>query len=190
MRRGRVGQQAFLLGVAVEAGDGGQPPSDRGPGPAPLLEVAGEALDIRPTYLEQGHVVLVAPGDELAQVQDVRVAGHPAVAGQEAGQGELLGVAERGVGDDDGCRWDCAGHVAPPGRAETRRPERPRPSDGEDPTIRTPIATAQCGQRAAAEPRKSTRAAKTRTSRPPIPARSPSHSHRLFGAPVRHSGRR
>ena len=115
MGRGRVGQEVFLLGVAVEAGDRGQAPSDRGPRPAAFFEVAGEALDVGSTGVEQVNVALVAPGDELAQVQGVRVAGHPAVAGQ----GQLLGVAEHGVGDDDGRGWDCAGHVAPPGRAET-----------------------------------------------------------------------
>jgi hypothetical protein len=41
--------QAFLFGVAVEAGHGAQPASDGGPGPAQGLEVAGETLDIGTT---------------------------------------------------------------------------------------------------------------------------------------------
>ena len=48
--RGRGdGDQAFLFGVAVEAGNGAQPAGDGGSGPAQGLEVTGEALDIGAT---------------------------------------------------------------------------------------------------------------------------------------------
>ncbi len=70
--------------------------------PAQLLEVAGEALDVGTADVEQAHVAVLAPGDELAQVEGVGVAGQSSVAGQEAGEGEPLGVAEHAVGDDDG----------------------------------------------------------------------------------------
>ena len=101
-------------------------PGDGGPGPAQLFEVAGEALDVRAVGVEQPQVVALAPGDVLAQVEGVGVAGLAAVAGEEPGEGEALGFAEHVVGNCDvGC-WD-GGYVVPPGRAETggraRRPQ-------------------------------------------------------------------
>ena len=38
-------QEPFLDRVAVEPGNGGQPPGDGGAGPAPGFQVAGEAFD-------------------------------------------------------------------------------------------------------------------------------------------------
>ena len=79
-------EEFFLDGVPVEPGDGAQPAGDGGPGAAPGLQVAGEALDVRAAGLEEAQVVLVAPVGVLAQVQLVGFAGQAAVAGQEAGQ--------------------------------------------------------------------------------------------------------
>jgi len=99
--RGSV-EEAVLFGVAVEPGHRGQASGDGGPGPAELFEVAGEALDVSSADIEQAQLAALAPGDELAQIEGVGVTGQPAVAGQEAGEGELLGLAEHAVGDDDG----------------------------------------------------------------------------------------
>jgi hypothetical protein len=81
MRRRRHRDLALLFGVAVEAGHSAQPASDRGPGPTQRLEVAGEALDVGTTRPEHGHPVFGAPGDVLAQVKRVGVAGQAAVTG-------------------------------------------------------------------------------------------------------------
>ena len=45
---GRVFDDAFFLGVAVEADDRAQLPGDRGTGTAGIFKVAGEALDVDP----------------------------------------------------------------------------------------------------------------------------------------------
>jgi hypothetical protein len=55
----------FLLGVAGEPDDRAQPAGDGGPGPAALLEIAGEALDVDTADVEQLVVVLPAPRSEL-----------------------------------------------------------------------------------------------------------------------------
>ena len=41
-----VFDQAFLFGVAVEAGDRAEPTGDRGPGASASLQMAGEGLDV------------------------------------------------------------------------------------------------------------------------------------------------
>jgi hypothetical protein len=48
MRRGRLGGQVFLFGVAVEAGDRAEPPCDRGSSSSQCFETASEALDVSP----------------------------------------------------------------------------------------------------------------------------------------------
>jgi hypothetical protein len=85
-------QQTLLLGVAVEADDGAQPASDRRASTAASREVAGETLDVGPAHSEQTQVVLLAPGDELSQIQRVGIAGQAAVAGQERSQRVPLAV--------------------------------------------------------------------------------------------------
>ena len=57
---GRVVQKFFLDGVAVEPGDGAQPPCDGGPCPAAGFQVPGEALDVRAAGAEQGQAAGVA----------------------------------------------------------------------------------------------------------------------------------
>jgi len=47
VRSRRGAEEFFLDRVLARPGDGGQPPGDRGAGPAPGLQVPGEALDIR-----------------------------------------------------------------------------------------------------------------------------------------------
>ena len=49
----RMGDEAFLFGVAVQAGHGAQPSGDSGPGPTPSFEVAPEGLDVATPDLEQ-----------------------------------------------------------------------------------------------------------------------------------------
>ena len=41
VRSRRAAKEFFLDRVLIEPGDGGQPPGDRGAGPAPLLQVPG-----------------------------------------------------------------------------------------------------------------------------------------------------
>jgi hypothetical protein len=77
MRRRRDRDQAFLPGVAIEAGDGAESTGDRGPRSAQGLEVAGNALDVGATRPEHRHPVIGAPGDVLAQVEGVCVAVRP-----------------------------------------------------------------------------------------------------------------
>ena len=66
---------AFLLGVAVEADHGAQPAADGGAGLAAVFEVTGEAFDVDSADVEQALVVLPAPGGELAQIERVRPRG-------------------------------------------------------------------------------------------------------------------
>jgi len=88
---GRGVIEEFLLdGVAVEPGDGAQPPGDGGPGAAAGLQIAGEAFDVGAASLEQADVMLLAPAGELAQVQRVRFARQAGLTGQEPSQGEPL----------------------------------------------------------------------------------------------------
>jgi hypothetical protein len=93
--RRRDGDETLLLGVAIEARHGAQPARDRCPGPAQRLEVAGEALDVDASRPEHRQAAFGAPGDVLAQVQRVGVAGQAAVAGQEPRQRQLLVGAEQ-----------------------------------------------------------------------------------------------
>lgn len=105
MHGGRVLDDPFFLGVAVEADDGGQPASDRGACATSVFEVTGEALDVDATDIEQVPVVLPAPCRELTQVQRVRLAGEAALGREKAEQGRLLNLGEvRLVPLDDGRR--------------------------------------------------------------------------------------
>jgi hypothetical protein len=81
-------KQVFLDGVLIESGDGAQPPSDSGPGPAAGIQVPGEALDVGAADLEQEQVTLLVPGRVLARVQRVRLAGQAGVTGLEPCQRE------------------------------------------------------------------------------------------------------
>ncbi len=75
-----------------------QPSPERGP----LFEIAVVALDVRSSDGEQAKIVLVAPGDELAHVQGIRVAGQAAVAGKDRGKRVPLRIRESRVDDRDG----------------------------------------------------------------------------------------
>jgi hypothetical protein len=78
-------EELFLDRVAVEPGDGAQPPGDGGPGAAAGFQIAGEELDVGAAGLEQAELMLLAPAGELPQVQLVRLAGQAAVGGEEPG---------------------------------------------------------------------------------------------------------
>jgi len=93
-RRGML-DDTLLLGVPAEPDDRAQPASHRGPGPAAILEVAGEAFDVNASHVEQPVMVLPAPRGVLAQIQGVGVAGEAPVAGQESEQRRLLGLRQR-----------------------------------------------------------------------------------------------
>ena len=78
-------EQVLLDRIAVETGHRAQAAGDGGPGAAAGFQVAGEVLDVRPEGSEQLHLMLLAPVDELAQVQLVGLAGQAAVSGEEPG---------------------------------------------------------------------------------------------------------
>ena len=78
-------EELFFGRVLIEPGDGAQPLGDSRAGPAPGLQLPGEALDVGAADGEQGQGTGAAPGGELAQVESVRLAGQAAVAGQEPG---------------------------------------------------------------------------------------------------------
>ena len=59
MRGGRVIEQFFLDRVAVEPGDGAQPPGDGGPGAAAGFQITGEELDAGVAGLEQAELMLL-----------------------------------------------------------------------------------------------------------------------------------
>ncbi len=59
MRRGRVIEEFFLDGVAVEPGHRAQAPGNGGPGPPAGVQVAGEELDISAPGLEEAQLVLL-----------------------------------------------------------------------------------------------------------------------------------
>jgi hypothetical protein len=94
VRSRRAPEKFFLDRVFVEPGDGGQPPGDRGTGPAPGFQVPGEALAVRTADGEQGQGPGTAPGGELAQVECIGFPGQATVPGQEAGEGDPLGIGE------------------------------------------------------------------------------------------------
>jgi hypothetical protein len=107
-------EELFLDGVLAEPGNGAQPPGhgDGGAGPAPGLQVAGEAFDPGAADGEQVQGARAAPGGELAQVQRVCLSCRPAVPGQEAGEREPSGIAEYWLERDKG---GGGGHRVPPG---------------------------------------------------------------------------
>ena len=100
-RRGMI-EEFFLDGVPVEPGDGAQPPGDSGAGAALGLQLPGEGLDVGAADREQGKGAGAAPAGELAQVQGVGVAGQAAIADQEPGDREPLGIGERGLDRGEG----------------------------------------------------------------------------------------
>jgi hypothetical protein len=100
----RVSQQAFLFGVAVEAGDRAEPSGDGGPSSAAALQIAGESLDVSPSDLEQVELMIIAPADELAEVQGVGISGQAAVAGQEPSERQPSRIGKDGIERDDRCR--------------------------------------------------------------------------------------
>jgi len=95
--------EPFLLGVAVEAHDGGQAPPDRGPCTAKFFELSGEQLDLGSVQVKEADAAPPAPCEELAQVEGVGLAGPARVAGQEAGEGHDFGARLPRVVDDDRC---------------------------------------------------------------------------------------
>ena len=59
---GRVIEEYFLDGVAVEARDDTQPAGDCGSGAATGFQIPGEPFDVCAASLEQAQVMLLAPG--------------------------------------------------------------------------------------------------------------------------------
>src|SRR5262245_21381738 len=107
-------QEFFLDRVAVEPGDGAQPPGNGRPGAAPGFQLPGEGLNVCPADGEQREGAGAAPTGERAQVESVGFACQAAVPGQEPGEGEPFGLAECWPeGDEGGC--GSGGHRVPPG---------------------------------------------------------------------------
>ena len=84
-------QEFFLEGTSAEPGDGGQPSGNGGAGPGLWLPVPWRRSRCRRCG------PCPAPTGELAQVQGRRLAGQPAVAGQEPGKRDSFGVGEDGL---------------------------------------------------------------------------------------------
>ena len=57
--------------------------SGRRPGPASVFQVSSERLDVGSPDEEQVELMVLAPDQELAQIEFTGVAGQAAVAGQE-----------------------------------------------------------------------------------------------------------
>ena len=102
-------EQVFLYRVLVEPGDGAQPAGDRGAGPAPGLQVAGEGFNVSAADSEQAQGAGPAPAGELAQVERVGLFCEPAVPGQEAGEREPFGIAECWLGGQGRLWWRSSG---------------------------------------------------------------------------------
>ena len=118
VHRRRHRDEAFLLGVAVEARDRAQPASDGGPSPTQRLEMAAEPFDVSPARPEQCHRAFGAPRCPLAQIQRVGLVGQPRVAGQEPTQGQLLGWGEHLLHERDRSHRDDSIHDGLPAGAE------------------------------------------------------------------------
>jgi hypothetical protein len=183
--------QAFLFGVAVEAGHGAQPAGDCGPGSAERLEVAGEALDVGAARPEHGHSVFGAPGDVLAQVEGVGIAGGTAVAGQEPSQRQLFVGAEPVVaGRDHGaCRErnvhcgtskrDAEAPVSGTGQAApaTNRGRRPYVSPARSLQSRQSVPLAECSNHGASTSKSATLNRRYGAGRQPRPCGSWRHGY-------------
>src|SRR6266516_2750791 len=93
-------QQVFLDGVWVEPGDGAQPACDRGPGAGRGSTGRARNTSTSARCLEEAQVLMSAPAGVLAQVQFIRLPGQAAIADQESGERQRLGVGEyrRGLG--------------------------------------------------------------------------------------------
>jgi hypothetical protein len=113
VRSRRAPEKFFLDRVFVEPGDGGEPPGDRGTGPAPGFQVPGEALDVRTADGEQGQGPGTAPCVELAQVECIGFPGQATVPGQEAGEGDPLGISEDRLDSGERSGWDGSGQSRP-----------------------------------------------------------------------------
>src|ERR1035437_4079511 len=112
VNRRRVGDEAFLLGRAVEAGHSAQSATDGGRSPTPSFQLPSVGLDVASPDLEETQVTLIAEGDELTKIQRIGVAGEPSVAAEEPGEGYVFRTGEFRVVDDNLCR--CGGHGIPP----------------------------------------------------------------------------
>ena len=85
-------QEFFLDRVLVEPDNGAQPPGDRGPCSSTGFQVPGKAYDVAVADGDNVQGAAAAPGGELAQVQEICLAGQAAVPGQIPGEGEPFGV--------------------------------------------------------------------------------------------------
>jgi hypothetical protein len=121
VNRGRVGDEAFLFGVAVEARHGAQSATDGGRCSTPSFQLPPVGLDVA-SDLEETQVAVIAEGNELTKIQRIGVAGEPSVAAEEPGEGDVFRTGKFWVVDDDRC--GCGGRGIPPSRWDsgTRRP--------------------------------------------------------------------
>src|SRR5664280_3314569 len=112
VNRRRVGDEAFLFGIAIEARHGAQSATDGGRCPTSSFQLPTVGLYVASPNLEQVQVSLIAEGDELTEIQGIGVAGESSVAAEEPGQGYVFRTGKLRAVDDDGCR--CGGHGIPP----------------------------------------------------------------------------
>src|ERR1039458_8524945 len=97
----RVGDEAFLLGIAVEAGHSAQSATDGGRCPTPSFQLPSVGLDVASPDLEEAQVSLIAEGDELTKIQRIGVAGEPSVAAEEPGEGYVFRTGKLRIVDDN-----------------------------------------------------------------------------------------
>src|SRR5664280_2829502 len=103
VNRRRVGDKAFLLGIAVEAGHSAQSATDGGRCPTPSFQLPSVGLDVASPDLEETQVVLIAEGDELTKIQRIGVAGEPSVDAKEPGKGYVFRTGKLRIVDDNRC---------------------------------------------------------------------------------------
>ena len=136
----------FLPGrVPAEPGNGAQPPGDGGPGAAAGFQITGVTPDAGAAGTGQAQLMLLAPAGELPQVQLVRLAGQPAVPGEEPSQCQPLRVREDGRDRDQSSgRVVVAIRHLPGAQAETPKLGQPRPQqDNKNPTVNQPRQSRQ-----------------------------------------------
>src|SRR5664280_3030905 len=99
VNRRRVGDEAFLFGVAIEARHGAQSATDGGRCPTSSFQLPAVGLDVASTDLEETQVALIAEGGELTKIQRIGVTGEPSVAAEEPGEGDVFRTGKLRVVD-------------------------------------------------------------------------------------------
>jgi hypothetical protein len=116
-----VHDQAFLLGVAVEACNRAQPTGNGCSSPPPRLELPAEALDVDTVHLKEAALMIRTPHRELSQVQRIRLTGGPSVTRQEPSERHCFTISDPPIYGHQSNRSSSRAHSGPPGLR--RRPD-------------------------------------------------------------------